>query len=169
MIRYLAFPRSRAWRTPYPLQLAAQDIVHFGSLCIVIVDALLPLFQIVLVISPVCIDCPVVEFHHSIAHIVQEIPVVRHHQQGAARMPEIILEELDGVDVQMVGRLVHYEEVRLGRQHHCQRHSLHLPAREILHQTVRTESEIGDELFDSQLVSEQGIIVQPLCELPARL
>ena len=103
----------RAWGTPYPLQLAAQDIVHFGSLCIVIVDALLPFFQIVLVISPVGIDCPVVEFHHSIAHIVQEIPVVRHHQQGAARMPEIILKELDGVDVQMVGRLVHYEEVRL--------------------------------------------------------
>lgn len=65
--------------------------------------------------------------------------------------------------------LVHYEEVRLGRQHHCQRHSLHLPAREILHQTVRTESETGDELLDSQLVSEQGIIVQPLRELPARL
>ena len=94
-----------------PFQLAAQDVVHLGSLGIVVVDSLLSLLQEVLVIAPVDIDRAVVKLEHSVADPVQEITVVSNHQQGAAGMAQIILQIFYSIDVQMVGRLVHYEEI----------------------------------------------------------
>ena len=122
-----------AGRSMDPFQLAPEDIVDFRGLGVVIIDALLPLFQVVLVIPTIGVDGSVVHFHHDVAHAVQEIPVVRNHQQGAARTAQIPLQELDGVDVQVVGGLVHDQEIGLAGQQLRQRHPFHLAARKLLH------------------------------------
>ena len=73
-----------AWRTAYPLQFAAQDVVHFRRLRVIVVDTFLPLFQVVLVVSAISVDRAVVQFHDRVADMIEEISVVSHHEQGTA-------------------------------------------------------------------------------------
>ena len=99
--------------------------------------------------------------------MIKEIAVVSHHQQGAARMSEIILQKLDCVDVKVVGRLVHDVEIGLGSEHDCQCHPLHLAAGKVLHQCPFINAETCQELLDPEFISKQVVIIQPLCEIPA--
>ena len=69
-----------------------------------------------------------VHLHDSIAYTFEEVAVVGHHQQGTAGTRKIALKELDGVDVQMVRRLVHDIEISLGREHLRQSDALDLAA-----------------------------------------
>ena len=101
----------------HPLQLAAQKIAHSVGLGVVVGDALLALFEEILVVALINVYLPVVELHHGIADPVEEVTVVCHHKKGAARALQVILEVFDGVDVKVVGRLVQDEEVSFGGQH----------------------------------------------------
>ena len=81
----------------HPFQLPAEEIPDPVRLGIVVVDSLLPLFQVVLVVALVDVDGSVVHLHHRVGHTVEEIPVMGHHQQGATGMGKIVLEELDRI------------------------------------------------------------------------
>ena len=67
-----------------------------------------------------------VHLHHDVADPVEEVTVVRDHKQGTSRTAEISFEEFDGVDVEVVGRLVHDEELSLAREHLGEGHALDL-------------------------------------------
>ena len=45
---------------------------------------------------------------------IEERAVVRRHEQGARAAPEVLLQPFDGADVEVVGRLVEQEQVRIG-------------------------------------------------------
>ena len=51
-----------------------------------------------------------------VADALQEVPVVRHHQQGAGPCVEVVLDDGEGVDVQIVGGLVQEQDVRVVHQ-----------------------------------------------------
>ena len=58
---------------------------------------------------------------------VHELAIVRRHQQRAGARLQERLEPDDRLDVEMVGRLVHQQDVGLAEQHARHRHA-HLPA-----------------------------------------
>ena len=85
------------------------------------------------------------------------------HKEGAPCTAKIALKEFDGINVQMVRRLVHNEEIRLGGQHLRKGHTLDLSTGEKSHLLVKIrEFEIGKEGADAQLILEIGLVVQIL-------
>ena len=57
-----------------------------------------------------------VELEHASGHVLEEVAVVAHHEDGARPVGEDFLQPEDAIDVEMVGRLVHQQDVRLARQ-----------------------------------------------------
>jgi hypothetical protein len=78
-----------------------------------------------------------VELEHLGRHPVEHVAVVGHHDEAPAEGGEVLLEPADGVEVEVVGRLVEDEEVglaALGREEGPgQRDPLRLPPRERRH------------------------------------
>ena len=82
-------------------------------------------------------------------------------------MSEVVFQEFDGVNVEVVGGLVHDEEVGFRCQHHGQCHPFHFASGEVFHQTAFLESETGQELLDSQFIGEHCLVIQPVGEFLA--
>ena len=109
-----------------------------------------------------------VHFHDGVADSVEEISVVRYHEEGAARAAEVAFKELDRVDVQVVCRLVHDEELRLACKHLGESDSLDLTSGEFLHLLVRIgQVEASQELYDSVFILPKVLLVKVLCEFRA--
>ncbi len=68
-----------------------------------------------------------------IAHPVKEVPVVCHHEQGDIGPLEIAFQPLDHVDVQVVGRFVKDEHLRLGKDELPEGNPFFLTARQGVH------------------------------------
>ena len=79
------------------------------------------------------------------------------------------LEELDCIDVEVVGRLVHDEELGLACQHLGESDTLYLATGKFLHLLVRiVEVEVGQELDYPVLILPKMLLVKVLGELDAR-
>ena len=90
-----------------------------------------------------------VKFHHDIAYPVQKISVVRDHQQSTPAALEIGLEILDCFYIEVVGGLIHYEEVGLRCKHFAERHSFDFSSGELSHFAIRVvEPEISEKFLD---------------------
>ena len=147
LMRYFALPERAQGGRVYPFELAAEQVAYLVGLGVPGGDALLALLEVVLVVAAVGVDGSVVEFHHDVADPVEEVAVVRDHQQGAAAAFQIALQELNGFDVEVVGGLVHDQEVGVERQHLADGHALHLASREFSHLPVRVrQAEGGQQL-----------------------
>ena len=120
----------------HPFQFPTQKILDPICLGVVVLDSFLPLFQVVLIVTFININGPVVHLHHGVRHGIQKITVVGHHQKGAAGVGQIVLQKLDAVYIQMVRRLVHHEKVRLAGKHHDDGRTLDLTSGKYLHLTV---------------------------------
>ena len=76
----------------------------------------------------------------------QKPPVVAdHHQRGAAAV-ELALQPFDGGEVEMVGRLVEQQDVRLRRQHARQRGAARLAAGQVGRVFAAVEAELLQQL-----------------------
>ena len=71
-----------------------------------------------LAVRPVGLEEPVgigaVQLDHAGGHVLEEVAVVAHDEDGARPLGEDVLQPEDAFDVEMVGRLVHQEHVGLG-------------------------------------------------------
>ena len=153
-------------RAPHPFQFASQDVPHLVGLCVPVGYALIAFFEIVLIIATVAIDSPVVHFHHHIADAVEEVAVVGDHKQGAAGAFEVGFEIFNCVDVQMVGRLVHNEEVRLGGEHLRECDSFDTSAGKFLHRLSEiSQPEVRQQPFHPQFIFQQAFLVKMLRKL----
>jgi hypothetical protein len=89
------------------------------------------------------------DFDHPCDDPVQEVAVVRHDQHRAGVLGEVLFEELGRLEIEVVGRLVEQEHVRLADEHLGQRDP-HLPAAgEVLAELVAVpglEPEAGHDL-----------------------
>ena len=76
-----------------------------------------PFFGILRVISRIGFHRAQDQLRHPSAHVVQEIPVVADHQHGPAVAVQVFLQPGDAFQVQVVGRFVQQQQVRLRKQH----------------------------------------------------
>ena len=152
----------------YPFQLAAQYVAHLVGFGVPVRYAFLPLFQKVLIVSFIYVYVSPFHFHYRVAHAVEEIAVVGDHEKGAAGTAEKAFEVLYRIYVQVVGRLVHNEEVGLACQHLGECHPLDLASGEFLHfpGTV-AQLEIREELLYPSLVFPEVLQVEVFGILPA--
>ncbi len=84
--------------------------------------------HVVVVVARIDADAAVVHVRHVRADAGQEVPVVRDDDHGARPLVEHVLQPADAIDVQVVGRLVQQQDVRIAEQRLRQQHA-QLPAR----------------------------------------
>ena len=87
------------------------------------------------------------------------------HQKSAAGTAQETLQELDCIYVQMVGRLVHDEEIRLRGKHTCKRNPLDLPSGQFLHFLSEViQGKIREEFLHPHLVLHLVLHIAPVRE-----
>ena len=73
-----------------------------------------------------------VEFEDPLGHVVEEVAIVRHRDDGGRIRLEILLQPRDRLGVEMVGGLVEQQHVGRGQQQPAQRHAALLAARQLV-------------------------------------
>ena len=72
--------------------------------------------HIVVVVARIDGDGVVVQIRHVCADFVQEVTVVRDDNHGRVVLVQHALQPADGIDVQVIGRLVKQQHIRFGEQ-----------------------------------------------------
>ena len=148
----------------HPFEFAAEEVADFVGLGVVVGDAFGAFFQVVRVVALIDIDLAVVEFHHDVADAVEEVTVVGDHEEGAARTFQVVLEVFDGVDVEVVGRLVEDQEIGLGGEDLGDGHAFDFAAGEGAHLRLGVEAELREDADDAVFVVELPLGVEMLQE-----
>ena len=103
-------------------------------LCLLCRNAFCTFFQIVVVVASVGIELLVGKLYDAVADAVEEVAVVRHHQQGhRPAAVQVVLQPLHHLQVEVVGRLVEYQQLRVVDQHVCQCQAFLLPTTQLSH------------------------------------
>ena len=116
-----------------PFQLALQHFLARRMLLVLRGGHRLLGFQPFLVVALEGIAAPGIHFQNPFRHVIQEIAVVRHHHQRAAELFEIFLQPRDRFGVEVIGRLVQQQRIRIGQQQTAQRHASLFAARKRAH------------------------------------
>ena len=80
------------------------------------VDAFLTFFEVIAIIPFILIKLPIVYFDNLRADTVEEITVVRHHEQAEIGTAEIFFKPFGHIQIKVVGRLIKNQQVRFGNQ-----------------------------------------------------
>src|SRR5690606_30259336 len=114
---------------------AADEGLQFGDLCLLLgvvgQQALAGLFgggPVLVVVAGEQAQLAVVQVGHVGADRVQEVAIVGNDDHGGVARGQHVFQPADGVDVQVVGRLVEQQHFRVGEQRLGQQHA-QLPAR----------------------------------------
>ena len=89
-----------------------------------------------IIVSGEQLDLAVVDVSDLGADLIQEIPVVGHHDHGVVKVDKELLQPGDGVQVQVVGGLVQKQDVRIAKEGLSQQHLYLLRAFQVLHHLV---------------------------------
>ena len=90
---------------------------------------LLPLAQPVLISPDVLLHVSAVLEHESAGHdVVQKRAIVRHEQQRARPLDELLLEQFQCVEIEVVGRLVEHQDVSRPREEPSEQQTVPLAA-----------------------------------------
>jgi hypothetical protein len=81
------------------------------------------LHDIVVITARPNTELPSIEFHDARRQAAHEGAIVADEQQRAAKVLHHLFEPGDGIDVQMIGRLVQQQQIRLGDQCAAQHHA----------------------------------------------
>ena len=95
-----------------------------------------------------------------IDHLVHEIAVVTDHNDTAVEVLQILLQNLQRIDVQVIGRLVEHQEVGVLHKHRTQVQAPLLSARELGDVVLllqRSEHEVLQELHGRQVATAAQI------------
>ena len=113
---------------PEPLDVAL-DLVDLAALGLgrhhQLGDPLVALVDEIGVVADVLGEEAVVEFGHAVHHGVDEVAIVADQDDGSGVLAQEALEPLDRCQVEVVGRLVEEEQVRVGEQQATERHAHH--------------------------------------------
>ena len=100
----------------------------------------------------------VLDLHHAGGHLVQEVTVVGDHQERQLGGDHVILQPLDGVDVQVRSGLVHHQDVAVGcLDHNPGEHDLGALAsgqgvHVTVHHLIGIQPDLGEGLLELVLV-----------------
>ena len=114
-----------------------------------------------------------VEFENPAGHVVEEIAVVGHGDDGALVLLQVGLQPLHRLGVEVVGGLVQQEDVGFSEQQAAEGHAAPFASGEVLHrrvavgaaQRIHRAFQFGVELPGVVLVDEFGEFALPLDEL----
>ena len=137
----LGLPRLGAG--PDPGQLVGEPLAELGVLAALDGDALGLLLQVGRVVALVGVRPAAVELEDPLRHVVEEVPVVGHGQDGALVGGEVALEPLHALGVEVVGRLVEQEQVGLAQQELAQRDPAPLTTGEVRDRRSRPAGSAG--------------------------
>ena len=74
-----------------------------------------------------------IHLHDPAGDPIEHVAVVGHQHQGTGEAPEVALQPLHPVGVQVVGGLIEKQHVGFGHQGRCQGHPLAVAAGEVAH------------------------------------
>jgi hypothetical protein len=97
--------------------------------------------------------------------VVEEDPVVGDHHHRAAEIADQAFEPQDAVDVQVVGRLVEEQHLRLAHQRPGQRHPLDAAARQAADHRLARQPELAQHLLDALLEAPGLGILDPVLQV----
>ena len=166
-LRLRGLRRLRAEAVDEPLKLLAVVIlVLLGGLQVLVPD--LALLHVPVEIALVARRSAGIDFDRDVRQRTQEIAVVGdQHQRSLIRL-EVLLEPVDGGEVEVVGRLVEEEEIGLGREHARQLRA-HAPAAgkrlERLRELLRRKTEAAERDFHASL----DVVAAEMLELRLQL
>ena len=117
------------------------------------------LLQIIVVGAAVVVQAAVVDFQYVLTHVVEEIPVVRHHEDGQTLPRQEILQPFYHLNVQMVGGLVQQQQVCMVDQYPAQRRFLLLASAQGLHGLVQLPVEAQTAQYLLYLLFESPLVL----------
>ena len=112
---------------------------------------LLAVAQETLVITAPLGQVTPVELSDTVGHILQEAPVVGDQDNGAGETGELLFQPAYRGDIQVVGRLIQQQQVRLAHQRLCQRHAATPAAGELTHSSFGRQLQLADSGFNTLL------------------
>ena len=128
ILAILGLVASCLWLTAHPVEFCAVEVIGPGNLGPAVVNALLPFLQVVGIVAAIGVDGLVVDFEDDRAYAVEEIAVVGDHEQRLVASVEKAFQPFYHFQVEVVGRLVEYQQVWLQNKHVGQGHTLLLAA-----------------------------------------
>src|SRR5579864_1663024 len=126
----LALRASRLRVLPHPFQLMRQRAPQRLLLALLEREALLLLLEPGGVVTVPGNAVAAVQLENPLGHVVEEVAVVRHGDDGARILLEIALEPADRFRIEMIGRLIEQQHVGSREQQPAQSHPAFLAARE---------------------------------------
>ena len=78
-----------------------------------------------------------IELEDAVAHVLQEVAVVGHHEQGGSHRGQSCFQPRDHVQVEVVGGLVQDQKIRRLKKHLCQGHTSLLTAAQAANATFK--------------------------------
>ena len=107
----------------------------------------------------------VVEFQDDAAHTIQEIAVVSHHEQRLVAPREESFEPFYHLQVEMVGRLVEYQQVGFQYEHVSQCHALLLSSAQLPHGLLQVANlQLGQDLLGLEHPLRVALMVETSIE-----
>ena len=76
------------------------------------------------------------EYQEVVYYLVHKVAVVAHHDDASLEVLEVFFEHLKGNDVQVVGRFVEHQEVRVTHEHGTEVQTAFLTTAELVHIVV---------------------------------
>ena len=139
--------------TTHPFQLSAIQIVGTGYFNIRCIDTLLTFLQVIAIISLILIDLTIVYFNDFGTDTVEEVTVVRHHEQTQVCAAQIIFQPFSHIKIEMVGRLIQNQQVRLSDKGIGKRHALQLSTGKMLYLLIEVSYlQLGKNLLGLLLI-----------------
>ena len=142
--------------TTHPIQLLAQQVVRPLHIGVNRLDTLLTFLQVIAIIAFIGIDLLSINLQDLATHPIQEIAIMRHHQDTDRRTAQVILQPFRHLQIQVVGRLIQDDQLRVGDQDIRQGHPLQLPTRELFDTLIK--------IMDLQLSQD---LLRPLLVIPS--
>ena len=101
-------------------------------------------------------------------HLVHEIAVVTHHDDATGEILQVFFQYLEGLDIEVVGRLIEHQEVRISHQHRAEIELALLTTTQLIYIVVLLLGSEEEELQELRsrhvLAVSQVDIVGNLCD-----
>ncbi len=138
----------------------ASGLLHFHFL---VVHQLGLLLQIVAVVSLELHQLALIQLHDFIADVFQEISIVAYQQQCYSRSAEVPLQPFNHINVQVVGRLVKDQKIRLLQEHTCQCKAFLLTTAQGMHLLLQmVDVQLAEDLLHFRIIIPGFVAVHGL-------
>ncbi len=149
----------------YPHLFLGQLAIELGIFQLLDPQPLLLALQVLVVVAGPGGDHAAIQIDDPGRQLVDELPVVGDEDNSAAKIFEELFQPVDGIDVQVVGRLVQQQQIRIAGQRASQCYFAQPTAGEAVEGHVGIQTEQGQHLVDASLELPAVLVVELLLQL----